>query len=338
MTDLSFDPFPVPLITGILVIFLTYYFYIRDDSATSKLWHQVKHITPLLLDRKKKYSVVLVEKKALTHDTFQYRFSLGNNKLRLGLPVGKCLKVFTPNLAHIQQSNEWNPHQASAVKDFSDMNKDGSWKEEIERKYTPTSLENELGYFNFTIKTYRANVSNIFPNGGKMSQYFESLRIGDCLKISGPYGKLEYLGRGEWKGSGKKFGRKTRIGLLAGGSGVTPMLQVIQAVLQDPKDETTISLLYANKMIDDIIVKKQLDAWSRESNGKFVVEYTLDDPPVGWTGRTGFITAEMIKNTLPPPSEETLVLMCGPPPMIQYACLNNLEINGYDMKNGVGEF
>ena len=39
----------------------------------------------------------------------------------------------------------------------------------------------------------------------------------------------------------KKYGRKSKVGLIAGGSGVTPMLQVIQSVLTDPDDDTELS-------------------------------------------------------------------------------------------------
>ena len=65
-------------------------------------------------------------------------------------------------------------------------------------------------------------------------------------------------------------------------------------------------------------------------NGRFKVYYTLDFPPEGWKGMTGFISQDMIKECLPTPSQDTLFLMCGPPPMIQFACKQNLEAFGYD--------
>lgn len=37
----------------------------------------------------------------------------------------------------------------------------------------------------------------------------------------------------------------------------------------------------------------------------------------------------MIKDHLHPPSSNTITLMCGPPPMINYACIPNLENLGY---------
>ena len=37
----------------------------------------------------------------------------------------------------------------------------------------------------------------------------------------------------------------------------------------------------------------------------------------------------MIKEQMPPPGPDTQILMCGPPPMINYACIPNLEKLGY---------
>ena len=75
--------------------------------------------------------------------------------------------------------------------------------------------------------------------------------------------------------------------------------------------------------------KDILDQMCANSNGRFKVNYTLDYPPKGWTGSKGYITAEMIKGWAPPPEKEPMVLMCGPPPMIQNACKANLDALGY---------
>jgi cytochrome-b5 reductase len=47
----------------------------------------------------------------------------------------------------------------------------------------------------------------------------------------------------------------------------------------------------------------------------------------------GFVSAEIIKDHLFPPSADNLVLMCGPPPMINFACTPNLDKLGYEQKN-----
>jgi cytochrome-b5 reductase len=53
---------------------------------------------------------------------------------------------------------------------------------------------------------------------------------------------------------------------------------------------------------------------------------------IGWKYSKGFISADMIKDHLPPPDDDTLILMCGPPPMINFACLPNLDKLGYTPK------
>lgn len=46
---------------------------------------------------------------------------------------------------------------------------------------------------------------------------------------------------------------------IAGGSGLTPMLQVIQEIARNPDDKTKVSFIFANQSATDIILKKELD-------------------------------------------------------------------------------
>lgn len=55
----------------------------------------------------------------------------------------------------------------------------------------------------------------------------------------------------------------------------------------------------------------------------------LASRPAAWDYSQGFVNEEMIRDHLPSPEEEPLMLMCGPPPMIQYACLPNLDRVGH---------
>ena len=48
-----------------------------------------------------------------------------------------------------------------------------------------------------------------------------------------------------------------------------------------------------------------------------------------WSYSSGFVSAEMISAHLPPPGKTSQILMCGPPPMIKFACLPNLEKLGF---------
>jgi cytochrome-b5 reductase len=69
----------------------------------------------------------------------------------------------------------------------------------VSRKYTPVSWIFDEGKFRLLIKVYFKNVHPQFPDGGKMSQYLNDLEIGESIKVRGPYGKLTYLGDGNFK-------------------------------------------------------------------------------------------------------------------------------------------
>ena len=106
-------------------------------------------------------------------------------------------------------------------------------------------------------------------------------------------------------------------------------------MLKDPNDTTTMHLLYANQTENDILVRSELEGLASQHPNRFKLWYTVDRAPEGWTYSSGFITAEMIKEHMPPPTEDTLVLMCGPPPMVKFACQKNLDALGYPSERQV---
>lgn len=253
----------------------------------------------------------LIEKESLSHDTRRFTFALQTPTTRLGLPIGQHISL-------------------------KFVDKDGKG---VQRSYTPTTGDETLGKVTFVIKVYKAGVHPKFPDGGKMSQHLDSLKIGDTIDMKGPKGHLTYLGSGKFT---VKLMRKPleersakHFGMIAGGTGITPMLQVLHAIFRDAKTKdstTTASLLFANQTEEDILVREELEALARDFPDRFKLHYTLDRPPAGWTGSTGFINKEMIeKNVLKDCSSEgTQVLMCGPPPMIKFACIPNLDEVGID--------
>ena len=168
------------------------------------------------------------------------------------------------------------------------------------------------------------------PRAASLScpQYLDTLKVGDKLSIMGPVGTHTYMGKGVFK-SGKKEHQCKKLGMMAGGTGITPMLQVIAAVLKDPSDPTIISLIYANQSEDDILVRDMLEAHQQAHPKRFKLHYTVDRPPPNWKYSTGFITDEMIKEHIGAPEAGSLVLMCGPPPMVRFACQANLDKLGY---------
>ncbi|GBG32547.1 NADH-cytochrome b5 reductase 1 [Hondaea fermentalgiana] len=303
----------LPYLIGVGVVLVTVIVYLLRKSGSDE--------TPgAVFLNKERVAVPLIERKDLSHDTRLYRFGLPKPNDVFGLPIGKHIKVFCPTPKGIKEG-EWNGRPDV---DFG--------KPEIERKYTPTSSDKNLGYFDLFIKVYHGGVLEQFSDGGKMSLYFETLKVGDTIDVQGPFGLYEYLGKGTFK-----IMRKTRevkkVGMLAGGTGITPMLQVITAIMSDDSDATEVSLIFANKTEDDILVRDMLEKLAAENPGRFHLHYTLDAPPENWTHSKGFISEEMIREHMPAPADDTLILMCGPPPMIKFACKPNLEKVGHASRN-----
>jgi cytochrome-b5 reductase len=106
-------------------------------------------------------------------------------------------------------------------------------------------------------------------------------------------------------------------GMIAGGTGITPMLQIIRAILKNPSDKTQISLIFANVNEEDILLRKDLEQLARDESKRFKLYLVLNNPPAeGWEGGVGFVTEDMIKEYCPKPAKDIKILMCGPPPMI----------------------
>ena len=154
-----------------------------------------------------------------------------------------------------------------------------------------------------------------------MSQYIDNLKIGETLSMRGPNGGLEYLADGTFvlKGELKHF---KKVGMIAGGTGITPMLQIAKAA-QD--DDMEISLLFANQTPEDILLRTEIETCTLSS-----VKYTVDRPTEDWTGLVGYIDEAKVRASLPAPGKDVLILVCGPPAMIEYACRPALEKLSYE--------
>ena len=49
----------------------------------------------------------------------------------------------------------------------------------------------------------------------------------------------------------------------------------------------------------------------------FKVTYVLSQPTSKWNGLKGFVSGDIIKKYLPSPSNDVLICVCGPPPMMK---------------------
>ncbi|XP_042409257.1 NADH--cytochrome b5 reductase 1-like isoform X2 [Zingiber officinale] len=180
--------------------------------------------------------------------------------------------------------------------------------DEVIKPYTPTTLDSDLGYFELVIKMY--------PQG-RMSHHFREMKVGDYMSVKGPKGRFKY-----------QVGQVRAFGMIAGGSGITPMFQVTRAILENPKDKTKVHLIYANVTYESLLVGEELDSLARTYPDRFQIYYVLNQPPDGWEGGVGFVSKDMIKTHCPAPAHDIQVLRCGPPPMNK-AMAAHLDDLGY---------
>ena len=170
--------------------------------------------------------------------------------------------------------------------------------EQVQRYYTPISINGTQGYFDLVVKK---------QHRGRMTEHLFSMSIGESLEFRKVETKLKYAPN-RWK----------EIGMIGGGTGLTPLLQVIRTVLGNPHDATKISLLYANRTENKIILKGLMDDFAVRYPEQFSVRYVVDiaEDPAAWKGYTGIIDRRMIAETIPKPSAHTMVLICGPDKMM----------------------
>lgn len=186
----------------------------------------------------------------------------------------------------------------------------------VSRSYTPISNNTDLGRVELLIKSY--------PNG-LMTQHLAQLPVGSTMDIRGPKGAMKYS---------TQYAR--RIGMIAGGTGITPMYQLIRAICEDEADRTQISLLYANNTEADILLREELETFANRFPSKFRLRYVLSRPTAGWKGDRGFVTKDMIEGHIGTVAAEGKVLLCGPPPMIT-AMKKTLEELGWAMPGAVAK-
>eukprot|EP00158_Paraphelidium_tribonemae_P001354 Partr_v1_DN24294_c0_g1_i2_m36791 putative cytochrome b5 reductase len=179
---------------------------------------------------------------------------------------------------------------------------------EVMRSYTPTSLHTDRGFFDLLIKTY--------PNGA-LSAHFSRLVVGDTVDIRGPKGNFNYTAN-----------MCRALGMIAGGTGITPMLQIIRAILSNPADKTEVSLVFANVNEEDILLRDEIDELARKYS-QFSRYYVLNNVPADWKGGVGYVTQKIITEHCPPPAADIKILLCGPPPMIK-AMVEHCQVLGYE--------
>ncbi|XP_077189769.1 NADH-cytochrome b5 reductase-like isoform X2 [Paroedura picta] len=168
---------------------------------------------------------------------------------------------------------------------------------EIQRAYTPITPVNTEGYFDVLIKCYE---------DGLMSQYVKSWKQGESVFWRGPFGGFPY--------------RPNHYGellMLASGTGLAPMLPIIQHITENENDETFVTLVGCFRTFGNIYLKTLLQDQSRFWNIRtFYVlsqEHSLENLPWSYQKNThlGRMNEYLLRSMLNSCRRHPFVLICG---------------------------
>ncbi|KAM6343640.1 NADH-cytochrome b5 reductase-like isoform 1-T1 [Alca torda] len=168
---------------------------------------------------------------------------------------------------------------------------------EVQRAYTPISPGNAEGYFEVLMKCYEA---------GLMSQYIKTWKKGDMVFWRGPFGGFPYRPN--------KYGELL---MLASGTGLAPMLPILQSITDDEEDETFVTLVGCFRTFDKIYLKALLQDLARYWNVRiFYVlsqETSLEKLPWSYQENTyiGRLAEDLVKTIINSCRRKPFVLICG---------------------------
>jgi ferredoxin-NADP reductase len=159
--------------------------------------------------------------------------------------------------------------------------------------------------------TTRVRLATKRVEGGRVSNHLnDTLRPGQLVRALGP--------SGDFTCSPTPDARRHLV-LIAGGSGITPMMSITESVLAlEPHSDVT--LIYGNRGYDDIIFRDRLEELAERSGSRLTVAHVLSDPPAEWTGAVGMLEPPVLATELDRAEERSALpatyYVCGPEPMM----------------------
>ena len=178
--------------------------------------------------------------------------------------------------------------------------------ETVIRAYSMANYPEERGLIKFNIRVASPPPGRKDIPPGKMSSWVFSLKAGDKVKVSGPFGEF--------------FAKETdnEMVFIGGGAGMAPMRSHIFDQLKRLNSKRKISFWYGARSLRETFYVEEFDELARKHEN-FSWHLALSDPlpEDNWTGPTGFIHNVVYEHYLKdhPAPEDCEFYMCGPPMM-----------------------
>ena len=204
----------------------------------------------------------------------------------------KAVKVETPRVkSFLFDVPMWMPHMPGQHYDVRLTAPDGY---HAQRSYSVSSSPLDEGEVELTIDLL---------DDGEVSPYFhEVVEVGDQVELRGPFTSY-FVWRGE-----------SPVLLVGGGSGIAPLMAMLRHKRRT-MPELDMRLVYSVRYADDVI-------YADELGGDAVLTYTREAPD-GWTGHTGHVDAELLRE---PAVGVRLAFVCGSNGFVETASSLLLEL------------
>ncbi|MBA6416844.1 NADH:ubiquinone reductase (Na(+)-transporting) subunit F [Colwellia sp. 6M3] len=191
------------------------------------------------------------------------------------------------------------------------------------RAYSMANYPEEEGIIMLNVRIATPPPGRLHLPAGKMSSYIFSLKAGDKVTISGPFGEF--------------FAKETEneMVFIGGGAGMAPMRSHIFDQLKRLQSKRKMSFWYGARSKREMFYEDDYNGLAAE-NDNFEWHVALSDPQPedNWDGMTGFIHNVLHENYLKDHEapEDCEYYMCGPP-MMNAAVIHMLKDLGVEDEN-----
>ena len=231
----------------------------------------------------REYQCRCLDIKDLTYDIKQFRFEL-QEPTEISFTPGQYVQMLAPEY-------EGN-------------------KEEVYRAYSISCDPKEEGCIELIIR--------LLPNGICTSYLFNHLKVGDQVRINGPYGEFHLSDT------------EAPIIFVAGGSGMAPIKCMLHHMVNINCTRPAIYFFGVNTLKDIYFVDEMKAFESQLANYRFLPVVARPEEGSGWTGETGLVT-EALGRQIDDMSQYEAYL-CGSPGMLD-ATIKVLTERGMPLEN-----
>jgi predicted ferric reductase len=153
---------------------------------------------------------------------------------------------------------------------------------------------------------------------GDFTRTVGETRVGEVAYVDGPYGAF----------TADRHPDAGGFAFVAGGVGIAPIASMLRT-LADRGEHRPLSLVYANDRWEDALLREELEGLTARLDLRVV--HVIREPPPGWAGESGLVTAEVLARAFPDPAERWVYFVCGPEPMTE-AVQRSLRAMGVPMR------